>query len=54
MKYPSTARPWRIEYEGVFYHVLSRENKRRKIISHDKGMTLFLKLLSEMFEKKTT
>jgi hypothetical protein len=36
------ARPWRIEYEGAYYHVLSRGKGRRDIFIEDKDRKLFL------------
>ena len=31
------SRPWRIEYEGALYHVLSRGNEQRDIFYDDNG-----------------
>lgn len=42
------ARQWRIEYEGAFYHVLSRGNERRSIFWDDKDRHLFLEILGKM------
>ena len=36
------ARPWRIEYEGAFYHVMSRGNERRPIFLDDEDRSTFL------------
>ncbi|MBM3303352.1 MAG: transposase, partial [Deltaproteobacteria bacterium] len=41
-------RPWRIEYEGALYHVLSRGNERRNIFFHDRDRSLFLGATGEM------
>lgn len=41
-------RPLRIEYEGAFYHVLSRGNERKKIFWDDKDHLLFKEILGEM------
>jgi len=30
------ARPWRIEFEGALYHILSRGNQRQDIFLDDK------------------
>jgi hypothetical protein len=32
---------WRIEYEGVWYHVLSRGNERQDIFRDDRNLLLF-------------
>lgn len=42
------ARQWRIEYEGAFYHVLSRGNERREIFFDDEDRDLFLEILGKM------
>ncbi|MDR4510069.1 MAG: transposase [Candidatus Brocadiaceae bacterium] len=41
-------RPLRIEYEGAFYHVLSRGNERKEIFRDDKDRSLFTEILGEM------
>ncbi|MCP4252845.1 MAG: transposase [Candidatus Scalindua sp.] len=41
-------RPLRIEYEGAFYHVLSRGNERKEIFRDDKDRSLFIEILGEM------
>ena len=41
-------RPLRIEYEGAFYHVLSRGNERKEIFRDDKARSLFTEILGEM------
>ncbi|CAG0970180.1 hypothetical protein ANRL3_01447 [Anaerolineae bacterium] len=45
------ARQWRIEFEGAYYHVLSRGNERRDIFTDDKDRVSFLKILGEMSER---
>lgn len=42
------ARPWRIEYEGAYYHVLSRGNEGRAIFYDDGDKNLFLETVGEM------
>jgi putative transposase len=42
------ARPWRIEYKGAYYHVLSRGNEGREIFYGDEDKSLFLKTVGEM------
>ena len=44
-------RPWRIEYPGALYHVLSRGNERRDIFFDDSDRHLFLKTLGEMSDR---
>jgi putative transposase len=45
------ARAWRIEYEGALYHVLSRGNERREIVTGDEDRELFLGTLAEMSQR---
>ena len=45
------ARPWRIEYEGAYYHVLSRGNERRDIFFGDGDRRLFLSTLGEASDR---
>ena len=45
------SRPWRIEYEGAFYHLLSRGNERSDIFLNDKDRTSFLDAVGEMLER---
>jgi len=45
------ARPWRIEFEGALYHVLSRGNGRDDIFYEDQDRYLFLKTIGEMAER---
>ncbi len=42
---PVMARQWRIEFEGAYYHVLSRGNDRRDIFSDNDDRILFLETL---------
>lgn len=44
-------RQLRIEYEGAFYHVLSRGNERKDIFRDDKDRGLFIEILGEMSER---
>lgn len=45
------ARPWRIEFEGAFYHVMSRGNERRPIFADAEDRSSFLNILGEMSGK---
>jgi REP element-mobilizing transposase RayT len=45
------ARPWRIEYEGALYHVLSRGNHQQDIFFTDKDRHAFLGALGQMSER---
>ena len=45
------ARPWRIEFDGGYYHVLSRGNERRDIFFDDKDRAIFLDILGEASER---
>ena len=45
------ARPWRIEYEGAYCHVLSRGNEGREIFYGDEDKRLFLKSVGEMSDR---
>lgn len=47
----SLARPWRIQYEGAYYHVLSRGNERKDIFIDDGDRRLFLATLGEAAER---
>ena len=44
-------RPLRIEYEGAFYHVLSRGNERKEVFRDDKDRTLFTEIPGVMSER---
>ncbi len=41
-------RPWRIEFEGALYHILSRGNQGQDIFLSDVDRHLFLDTLGEM------
>lgn len=45
------ARPLRIEYEGAYYHVLSRGNKQQAIFLADHDRQTFLKTIARMSER---
>ena len=45
------ARPWRVEYEGAYYHVLSRGNERGDIFFNDGDRKRFLATLGEAAER---
>ena len=45
------SRPWRIEYEGALYHLLSRGNERSDIFINDTDRTGFLDAVGEMSER---
>jgi putative transposase len=45
------SRPWRIEYEGALYHLLSRGNERSDIFMADKDRSSFLDAVGEMSER---
>ena len=45
------SRPWRIEYEGALYHLLSRGNERSDIFISDKDRSSFLDAVGEMSER---
>jgi len=45
------SRPWRIEYEGALYHLLSRGNERSDIFKDDSDRTGFLDAVGEMSER---
>jgi len=40
-------RAWRIEYEGAYYHLLSRGNERRDIFLCGEDRSLFLNTIGE-------
>ncbi len=44
-------RPWRMEYDGAYYHVLSLGNEGRDIFCDDKDRRVFLDALGEMSER---
>ncbi|HJP17740.1 MAG TPA: transposase [Nitrospinota bacterium] len=45
------ARQWRIEFEGAFYHILSRGNERKNIFKNSEDRILFLDTLGGMAER---
>ena len=45
------ARPWRIEFEGAYYHVLSRGNERKDIFYDDNDRKLFIDTLGETSDR---
>ena len=48
------ARPWRIEFEGALYHVLSRGNEQKDIFRDNEDRVSFLNCLGEMSERFET
>ena len=47
----SMSRPWRIEYEGALYHLMSRGNERSDIFMNDKDRSSFLDAVCEMSDR---
>jgi len=45
------SRAWRIEYEGAYYHLLSRGNEGRDIFMNAKDRIVFLDTIGEMSER---
>ena len=45
------ARPWRIEYEGAYYHVLSRGNEGKDIFYDDKDRKVFIEIMGEVSQR---
>jgi len=45
------SRPWRIEYKGALYHLLSRGNERGDIFVDEKDRSSFLDAVGEMSER---
>lgn len=45
------ARPWRIEYEGAFYHVTARGNERKRIFFGKGDYDKFKKYLLDAQDK---
>jgi len=45
------ARPWRIQYEDAYYHVLSRGNEGRAIFYDDQDRMMFLETLGEASDR---
>ena len=48
------ARPWRIEFEGALYHVLSRGNEQKDIFRDNEDRESFLNCLGEMSARYET
>ncbi len=44
-------RPWRIEFEGAYYHILSRGNDRKDIFSDNDDRISFLDTLGKMSDR---
>ena len=44
-------RQWRIEFEGAYYHILSRGNERRNIFTDNDDRISFLEILGKMSER---
>ncbi len=44
-------RPWRIEFEGAYYHILSRGNDRKDIFSDNGDRVSFLNILGKMSDR---
>lgn len=44
-------RPWRIEFEGAYYHILSRGNERRNIFIDNEDRISFLEILGNMSDR---
>ena len=45
------SRPWRIEFEGACYHILSRGNEQRNIFRDNNDRRLFLDILGKTSER---
>jgi len=45
------SRPWRIEYAGALYHLLSRGNQRSDIFVDEKDRSSFLDAVGEMSKR---
>jgi putative transposase len=45
------ARAWRIQFEGAYYHVLSRGNESKEIFTNDRDRKLFLTTLGDAAER---
>ncbi len=45
------ARPARIEYEGAFYHVMNRGNRREDIFFDDEDRNKFCEILGKVKER---
>ena len=47
------SRAWRIEFDGAFYHVMSRGNEQREIFTDDEDHLSFLKVIGEAHRRYT-
>ncbi len=47
----SMSRPWRIEFKGALYHVLSRGNEQRDIFWDEADRTCFIYLMGELSDR---
>ena len=45
------SRPWRIEFKGALYHVLSRGNEQNDIFWDDEDRNCFICLIGEMSDR---
>ena len=45
------SKPWRIEYEGALYQLLSRGNERSNILMDEKDRSDFLEAVGEMSQR---
>lgn len=45
------SRPWRIEFPGAVYHLLSRGNERRNIFEDDRDRQMFLDTVGTLYER---
>jgi len=45
------SRPWRIEYKGALYHLLSRGNEGSDIFIDEKDRSVFLEAIGEMSQR---
>jgi hypothetical protein len=45
------SRPWRIEFKGALYHVLSRGNEQKDIFWDDEDRNCFICIMGEMSDR---
>ena len=45
------SRPWRIEFKGALYHVLSRGNEQKDIFGDDEDRNCFIRIMGEMSDR---
>jgi hypothetical protein len=45
------SRPWRIEFKGALYHVLSRGNEQKDIFWDDEDRNCFIRIMGEMSDR---